>query len=165
MQPNMEKFHLSVDEINAVLDKCKEGVLCTIGQDGYPYGTPVNYVRDGDCILFHGRKMGEKADNIKKCDKVCLTVMITNGFEHCGPDACNTTTNYESVIVRGTVSEVTDEAKKVDMLRKTIAKLVPERVPDTMNEKMALAAAIYAIKIESATGKYHKPMAGNKIMY
>ena len=165
MQPNMEKFHLEQAEIEAILDKCKEGVLCTIGTDGYPYGTPVNYVRDGDRILFHGRKMGEKVDNIKACNKVCLTVMITNGFEHCGPDGCNTTTNYESVIVRGTVSEVTDETEKIKMLKDTIAKLVPERIPDAMNEKMAAAAAIYAIKIESATGKYHRPMAGHKIMY
>ena len=64
MQPNMEKFHLEQAEIEAILDKCKEGVLCTIGTDGYPYGTPVNYVRDGDRILFHGRKMGEKVDNL-----------------------------------------------------------------------------------------------------
>lgn len=165
MQPNMEKYHLEAAEINELLDRCKEGVLCTIGQDGYPYGTPVNYIRVGDEILFHGRKAGEKVDNIRACNKVCLTVMVTDGFERCGPQGNNTTTNYESVIVRGTVSEITDEAAKVDMLKAVIAKLVPERIPDGMNEKAAAAAAVYSIKVESATGKYHRPMPGNRTIH
>ncbi|MGN1045335.1 MAG: pyridoxamine 5'-phosphate oxidase family protein [Candidatus Methanomethylophilaceae archaeon] len=165
MQPNMERFYLNKSEIYTVLDRTKEGVLSTVGKDGYPYGTPVNFVRIDDAIYFHGRKVGEKVDNIKACDKVCLTAMILGGFEHCGPDGCNTTSIYESVIVRGTVSEVTDTDEKIAALKATIAKLTPERVNDPMNKKLADVAAIYRIGIDSATGKYHRPMAGNRIMH
>lgn len=161
----MERFYLNKSEVYTILDRSKEGVLSTIGKDGFPYGTPINFVRIGDEIYFHGRKMGEKVENIKACDKVCLTVMTLGGFEHCGPNGCNTTTIYESVIVRGTVFEVTDAGKKIDVLKATLAKLTPERVSDPMDEKTAGAAAIYCIKIDSATGKYHRPMAGNKIMH
>lgn len=160
----MEKFHLGAEEINALLDRKKDGVLSTIGQDGFPYGTPVNYVRIGEKIYFHGRHVGEKVSNLEACGKVCLTVVETGGFERCGDCCNNTTTIYESVIVRGTVTKVTDETEKVKVLEATIAKLVPERVKDPMNPAAAKAAAVYEIKVESATGKYHRPMPENKIM-
>ena len=164
MQPNMEKFHLSDDEIYALLDRVKEGVLGTVGKDGYPYCIPVNFVRIGNKIYFHGRKSGEKNENMEACDKVCLTAMETGGFEITGPDGCNTTTVYESVIVRGTVRTIEDLDKKIAVLRAIIAKTVPERAGFPMKEERAAAAAVFEMSIETATGKYHKPMPDHKVM-
>jgi nitroimidazol reductase NimA-like FMN-containing flavoprotein (pyridoxamine 5'-phosphate oxidase superfamily) len=165
MQPNMEKFHLSDDEIYALLDRVKEGVLCTVGKDGYPYCIPVNFVRIGNKIYFHGRKSGEKNENMEACDKVCLTAVETGGFEITGPDGCNTTTVYESVIVRGTVRTIEDLDKKIAVLRAIIAKTVPERAGFPMKEERAAAAAVFEMSIETATGKYHKPMPDHKVMH
>jgi nitroimidazol reductase NimA-like FMN-containing flavoprotein (pyridoxamine 5'-phosphate oxidase superfamily) len=165
MQPNMEKFHLSDDEIYALLDRVKEGVLGTVGKDGYPYCIPVNFVRIGNKIYFHGRKSGEKNENMEACDKVCLTAMETGGFEITGPDGCNTTTVYESVIVRGTVKTIEDLDKKIAVLRAIIAKTVPERAGFPMKEERAAAAAVFEMSIETATGKYHKPMPDHKVMH
>ncbi len=164
MQPNMEKFHLSDDEIYALLDRVKEGVLGTVGKDGYPYCIPINFVRIGNKIYFHGRKSGEKNENMEACDKVCLTAMETGGFEITGPDGCNTTTVYESVIVRGTVRTIEDLDKKIAVLRAIIAKTVPERAGFPMKEERAAAAAVFEMSIETATGKYHKPMPDHKVM-
>jgi hypothetical protein len=165
MQPNMEKFHLSDDEIYALLDRVKEGVLGTVGKDGYPYCIPINFVRIGNKIYFHGRKSGEKNENMEACDKVCLTAMETGGFEITGPDGCNTTTVYESVIVRGTVKTIEDLDKKIAVLRAIIAKTVPERAGFPMKEERAAAAAVFEMSIETATGKYHKPMPDHKVMH
>ncbi len=165
MQPNMEKFHLSDDEIYALLDRVKEGVLGTVGKDGYPYCIPINFVRIGNKIYFHGRKSGEKNENMEACDKVCLTAMETGGFEITGPDGCNTTTVYESVIVRGTVITIEDLDKKIAVLRAIIAKTVPERAGFPMKEERAAAAAVFEMSIETATGKYHKPMPDHKVMH
>jgi nitroimidazol reductase NimA-like FMN-containing flavoprotein (pyridoxamine 5'-phosphate oxidase superfamily) len=165
MQPNMEKFHLSDDEIYALLDRVKEGVLGTVGKDGYPYCIPINFVRIGNKIYFHGRKSGEKNENMEACDKVCLTAMETGGFEITGPDGCNTTTVYESVIVRGTVKTIDDLDKKIAVLRAIIAKTVPERAGFPMKEERAAAAAVFEMSIETATGKYHKPMPDHKVMH
>jgi len=165
MQPNMEKFHLSDDEIYALLDRVKEGVLGTVGKDGYPYCIPINFVRIGNKIYFHGRKSGEKNENMEACDKVCLTAMETGGFEITGPDGCNTTTVYESVIVRGTVRTIEDLDKKIAVLRAIIAKTVPERAGFPMKEERAAAAAVFEMSIETATGKYHKPMPDHKVMH
>lgn len=160
----MEKFHLSDDEIYALLDRVKEGVLGTVGKDGYPYCIPINFVRIGNKIYFHGRKSGEKNENMEACDKVCLTAMETGGFEITGPDGCNTTTVYESVIVRGTVRTIEDLDKKIAVLRAIIAKTVPERAGFPMKEERAAAAAVFEMSIETATGKYHKPMPDHKVM-
>ena len=164
MQPNMEKFHLSDGEIYALLDRVKEGVLGTIGKDGYPYCIPVNFVRIGNRIYFHGRKTGEKNDNLAACDRVCLTAMETGGFERTGPEGNNTHTIFESVIVRGTVRPIEDMDKKTAVLSALVAKLTPQRMGDGINPKSVDAAAVYEIAIESMTGKYHRPMPDHAVM-
>ncbi len=164
-QPYMARNHMEREEVYALLDRCCEGVLSTVGRDGYPYGAPVNYVRIGDRIYFHGRAAGEKVENIAACPRVCLTVMESGGFEVTGPDSCNTSTVYESAIIRGTAVRVEDKAEKLEALRATVAKLVPGRLSDGMNEKSADAADVYAIVIESATGKFHRPRDGGRVMH
>ena len=44
MQPNMQKYPLTEEQMDALLDRARMGVISTIGEDGYPYGTPVNFV-------------------------------------------------------------------------------------------------------------------------
>ena len=39
MQPNMQKYQLTKDEMYALIDRAKMAVISTIGEDGYPYGT------------------------------------------------------------------------------------------------------------------------------
>ena len=120
MQPNMQKYQLNKDEMYALIDRAKMAVISTIGEDGYPYGTPINFVRIGDDIYFHGRKVGEKVSNLKANPRCCLTVVEENGFEYCGEGACNTTTLYESVIIRGQVEIVEDIECKKKILRATV---------------------------------------------
>ena len=36
---------------------------------------------------------------------------------------------------------------------------------DGMGDKMIDAVAVYAIRIESATGKFHRPMHGNRVTH
>ena len=64
-----------LDAINVLL-KDKRGVLSLIGDDGYPYGLPINYYYNdkNNKIYFHGAKEGHKIDSIKKNNKACFTV-------------------------------------------------------------------------------------------
>ncbi|MDO5861898.1 MAG: pyridoxamine 5'-phosphate oxidase family protein [Thermoplasmata archaeon] len=162
MQPNMQKFQLSDDEITALLDRAPSAVISTIGEDGYPYGTPINFVRMDGRIFFHGRKVGEKVGNLKRDPRCCLTVVEESGFERCGDGACDTTTLYESVIVRGKVSVVEDPELKAKVLRATVDKLTPARRMDGIDAKKVPPTGIYEIIPESVTGKYHRPMAGHE---
>ena len=67
---------ISVDAAKELLRSSRRGVLAVNGDDGYPYGIPINYFFDeeGNRIIFHGSKAGHKVDSLKKCDKVCFTV-------------------------------------------------------------------------------------------
>ena len=47
-----------------IIKKGSYGVLSTIGEDGYPYGVPLNYTYFDNCICFHCAQKGHKLENI-----------------------------------------------------------------------------------------------------
>jgi len=160
----MEKNHFEREDIDRILDSCKEGVLSTVGEDGFPYGTPINYVRDGDMIYFHGRMQGEKADNIRRTGHACLTVMISEGFEVHANNPCGAYTNYQSVIVRGRVYELTDMNAKREALGKLVIGLLPHLDPSRMAEISIEHTSLFVLSMDSATGKYHRHEPGNTLV-
>ena len=82
-----------------------------LGEDGYPYGIPLNhwYNPEDGKIYFHGAKTGHKIDAIARCDKVSYCVWDA-GYRKEGEWALN----VNSVIVFGRISLVTDEEKAID---------------------------------------------------
>ena len=163
MQPNMQKYPLTEEQMDALLDRARMGVISTIGEDGYPYGTPVNFVVMDGRIFFHGRKVGEKVSNLKRDPRCCFTVVEEKGFERCDDGACNTTSLYESVIIRGKVQIIDDDDLKMRILRATVDKLTPERKMDEIDAKKVPPTGIFEIVPESKTGKYHSAEPGHKV--
>ncbi|WP_400234054.1 pyridoxamine 5'-phosphate oxidase family protein [Methanomethylophilus alvi] len=164
MQPAMRDNQLTKEEIDALLGSENEGVLSTNGEDGYPYGAPINYVYMDGRILFHGRKVGEKVGNIRRDPRACFTVVDSQGFEICGDEANNVTTVYRSVVIRGKCRFVEDEADKTQMLRAMVKATVPEKADQLLRPEVVKAAEVYEIVPESVTGKYHRPKAGNPVV-
>ena len=70
------KQELNETECKKILKNEVRGVLSVIGDDGYPYGLPIDYWYDEieNHIYFHGAKEGHKLDAIKKCNKVSLHI-------------------------------------------------------------------------------------------
>ncbi|MCR5545608.1 MAG: pyridoxamine 5'-phosphate oxidase family protein [Lachnospiraceae bacterium] len=103
------KQKISEEECVRVLKEQKRGVLSVLGDDGYPYGMPINqwYCEKDGHIYFHGAKSGHKIDAIRNCDKVSFCV-YDEGYRKEGDWALN----INSVIVFGRLHEVTDENKK-----------------------------------------------------
>jgi general stress protein 26 len=62
------------DFILSILDKGKDLTLATIRPDGYPQATTVSYANDGLQIFVGIGKDSQKANNIRHCDKVSLTI-------------------------------------------------------------------------------------------
>ncbi|MGM0395939.1 MAG: pyridoxamine 5'-phosphate oxidase family protein [Bacillota bacterium] len=66
---------LPVEETVAVMDRCTNGILACIGDEGYPYAVPVSYVYYNDKIYFHSAKSGHKVDSIINNPKVSFAVV------------------------------------------------------------------------------------------
>ena len=101
------KQQISQEECIRVLKEQPRGVLSMIGDNGYPYGIPLNhlYMDDGH-IYFHCGKHGHKIDAIAQCDKVSYCV-YDQGYRRDGEWALN----INSVVLFGRIREVTDEDK------------------------------------------------------
>ncbi len=95
-----------------ILKRNADGVLSVLGDDGYPYGVPVNYVWKGGKIYFHSAMSGHKKDAIEKYDKVCFTVVDTNKVL---PQ--ERATEYRSVIIFGKARFLEDPEEKLNALR------------------------------------------------
>ena len=55
------KQQLPDAETEQILEEGKTGVLGVIGDDGYPYTVPMNYLYKDGKIVFHGAKQGRTA--------------------------------------------------------------------------------------------------------
>lgn len=102
------KQQISNEECIRVLTEQPRGVLSVIGDDGYPYGIPLDhwYCEEDGRLYFHGAKEGHKIDSVLRCDKVSYCVM-DEGFRKEGEWALN----INSVIVFGRMKPVDDESK------------------------------------------------------
>ena len=61
-----------------IIEKGSFCVLSTIGDDGYPYGVPLNYTYFDNCICFHCAQEGHKIENINFNNKVSFRVRIVS---------------------------------------------------------------------------------------
>jgi len=91
-----------------IIKKGSYGVLSTIGEDGYPYGIPLNYTYFNNCICFHCAQEGHKLENIDYNRKVSFCVVtksdvLGNEFD----------TDYESAIAFGKATVIMDEKTEV----------------------------------------------------
>lgn len=62
------------DFILNIIDHGKDLTLATIRPDGYPQATTVSYANDGMTIYVGIGKESQKANNIRHCNKVSLTI-------------------------------------------------------------------------------------------
>ena len=70
-----KKQQLSNSECFEILDNSNTAVLALIGDGGYPYTVPLNFVRLDNKVYFHCAKTGHKIDAVKNCDKASLCVV------------------------------------------------------------------------------------------
>ena len=63
---------LPQEEVIEILKSQKRGVLSVQGDDGYPYGMPMNhfYNEEDGCIYFHQGNVGYRLEKLKENNKV-----------------------------------------------------------------------------------------------
>ncbi len=141
---------LSQAETIEILKKGDYGVLSTIGENGYPYGVPLNYVFTGDSIYFHCAQEGHKKDNIAYDNRVCFTVVTRHE-----PIPEKFSTSYESAVVFGTAIQVKNKDEKKYALTEMIRKFSPDHAEKgaAYINSDADKTAVFCIKIEKMSGK------------
>ncbi|MDJ0818099.1 MAG: pyridoxamine 5'-phosphate oxidase family protein [Desulfobacterales bacterium] len=146
-------------EIFRILSSTNIGRMATIGQDGFPYITPVNYVTLNGNIYFHCAPKGEKLDNLTRNPHVCFEVDVPLSYIDVGLDPvrpiCNLHQFYHCVIIRGKAAIVGEDQLKLDALNALVAK--HEKTDDfkkvTANMSGFKACVVIEIKPESITAK------------
>lgn len=113
---------LSPERAAQLLRESEWGVLSMIDAQGAPYGIPVNYVWNGQSSAYvHCAPVGHKLDAIAAHPEVTLTLVGRVGLK-----PALFTTEYESVVLRGTAHVGLSDDEKRHGLRLLVDKLSPE---------------------------------------
>jgi len=145
------KQQLSIDECIDILKNEPRGVLSLLGDDGYPYGLPIDhwYCEEDGKLYFHGGKTGHKIDAIKQYDKASFCV-CDQGFRKEGEWALN----IRSVIVFGRVQIVEDQAQAIDITRKLSYKYTSDTAfIENEIRQSGMNVLVFSLTPEHITGK------------
>ena len=145
------KQQLEESECIELLKNTKRGVLSVLGDNGYPYGSPINHYYDEESgkIWFHGGKAGHKVDAMRNCDKVSFCVMDEGG--HAGDEWFLT---FRSVIVFGRMELIEDWDTIAGISRKLSYKFTDDDAYiDEEIRKSGPGTLMYALTIENMCGK------------
>ena len=146
-----KKQSLEMSRIVEILNGEKRGVLSVHGENGYPYGLPMNYWynEENGYIYFHSGEKGHKIDAINSDNRVSFCV-YDEGFRKDGEWALN----ISSVIVFGRMHTVEDSEKANQIYRSMSLKYTSDiEYIDSEIQKFAKDTVCYELQPEHITGK------------
>ena len=149
-----KKQQLTQEACIEILKKEPRGVLSVLGDDGYPYGMPMNhyYCEEDGTIYFHSGKNGHRIDAVKHCDKASFCV-YDGGFRREGEWALN----ISSVIVFGRIELIEDQEKIYKIARLLSYKFTnDEKYIEHEIQKSGPGTMMFALVPEHMTGKLVK---------
>ena len=146
-----KKQQLSNAECIEILKNEMRGVLSVQGDDGYPYGLPIDHWYNGENgkLYFHSGKTGHKIDALKRCDKVSFCA-YDPGVRNDGEWALN----IKSVVAFGRVKLIEEQETVVDICRKLSLKYTQDiAYIEEEIRKYAAGTVLLEMTIEHLTGK------------
>jgi len=137
-------------EAYAILREGGDGVLATMGEDGYPYAVPMNHVLADGAIYLHCAQTGHKLENLANCDKVSYCVVSDREVV-----PAELSTNYRSAVVFGRAVRVEDPEEKRRGLMALLQRFAPEYMENGLKtlEKEFARTAVLRIDIDRITAK------------
>lgn len=146
-----KKQVLTSEQIIKILKAEKRGVLSVLGENGYPYGLPINFWfnEENGYIYFHSGKKGHKNDAVSFDNKVSFCV-YDDGYKKDGEWSLN----ISSVIVFGRMYIVEEIEKTIAIFRKLSLKFTSDtEYIDSEIKKFAKDTICYELRPEHITGK------------
>lgn len=138
-------------EIDAILHEGKVMRLALVDGD-MPFLVPVNYAYDGTHLFFHSAKVGAKMEILKRNSNVCFEVSLDHGVIE-AENPCDFEAKHRTVIGIGKAVAVEDEAEKIAVLDRIVARFTDRKFE---YPKATLAhTAVTRIEIVSVKGKKH----------
>ena len=136
-----------------VADKCAYSVIAMVNPDGSPYCIPLSMAREGEWLYFHSAMEGHKIDNLRHNNQVCISCV---GGQKAIPGAF--ALEYESAVIYGTASEVTDREEKIGALALISKRYTPDNMAafDKYTEQHLDVTAVWKIHIDGISGKARK---------
>lgn len=159
MFPQMRRYKqaLPPEDCRRILTQGTSGILALSGGDGYPYAVPLSYVYHNDHIYFHSAVSGHKLDLLRANPKASFCVIDQDQVV-----PAEYTTYFRSVIVFGTLRELSAPAEKRAALRALAVKYDPENTPEGHEAAMGNEArpiCMLELTVDHMTGKEAKELA------
>lgn len=144
------KQQMTDDECAALLQRAPRGVLAVLGDGGYPYTVPLDFLYADGCLYFHCAREGHKLDALRRYDKASFCV-LSEGVK----EAESWWYHFESVVCFGRIGIVDDTARADALLRQIGAKYFPQGydLEDDM-QRNAPRAYVLEMHIDHMTGKH-----------
>ncbi|MEG6523315.1 pyridoxamine 5'-phosphate oxidase family protein [Desulfotomaculum sp. 1211_IL3151] len=140
---------LSMEDTVAVMDRCTNGVLACLGDEGFPYAVPLSYVYYNDKIYFHSAKAGHKIDAISNYPKVSFSVIDEDTIV-----SEKYTSYFRSIIAFGK-ARIVEGDERLEAFKALVEKYSGDQ-PEEAKRKEIIGcsqAYIIAIDVEHITGK------------
>lgn len=141
---------LTNEETEEILAKGNTGILAVLGDGGYPYAVPLNYVYEQGKLYFHCAKSGHKLDALRTMPKVSFCVVTKDQVL---PDKLST--DYRSAIIFGEAGVLSSEHVRLHALRLLNQKYAAEFPIEGERaiEKQQKHVEVVEIVIEHMSGK------------
>lgn len=140
---------LSEDDTAAVMNRCTNGVLACLGDEGYPYAVPLSYVYYNGKIYFHSAKAGHKIDAILNNSKVSFSVIDEDTIV-----SEEYTTYFRSVIAFGK-ARIAEGDEWLEAFKALVEKYSGDQPEEAKLKEITgcTQSHIVAVDIEHITGK------------
>ena len=144
------KQQMNSEECIALLRRAPRGVLAVLGDGGYPYTVPLDFLYADGRLYFHCAREGHKIDAIRHCGKASFCV-LGEGVKEPG----SWWYHFESVVCFGRIAIVGDPARADALLRQLGAKYFPQGYDlEADMQKNAPRALVLELQIDHMSGKH-----------
>lgn len=142
------------ERIERILQETEFGLLSLCAND-QPYGVPLHYCYDDEkhCLYFHCAQKGKKIDLIAVNNRAHFVLAKSVGLSlFDGERTCESSADYESLMLEGKIAIVDDNERKACALEKLMKKYMPEGQFE-FSEAMLKVTCVLRFEIDELSGK------------
>jgi nitroimidazol reductase NimA-like FMN-containing flavoprotein (pyridoxamine 5'-phosphate oxidase superfamily) len=147
---NPKRGHHDRPTIDAILDEALIAHVAWV-HDGRPAVIPTLIARDGDDVLIHGSSASRTIRGLQQGLEACIEVTLVDGLV-LARSAFHHSINYRSVILYGTLRDVPDKERALEIFTE---KLIPGRWDHVRwpTPKELKGTAALALRIDEGSAK------------